>query len=88
MFSERLRVKFILSKPDDTETRIATYFPTFLEAMFKAINNNYLTKLQSYNFLSLKVNLRMSFKFKKWCSICGTTGTVSKFTQSHHMRYI
>jgi hypothetical protein len=67
--------------------KILSYSQTLIE-----IQNRYLKGLEkskpNIDFLTIRVNLRIAYKFTKYCCICGTSPRGSNPIEAHHVNAI
>lgn len=48
----------------------------------------YRSEEKDKDFLNIKVNLKTSYKFTKYCAICGASPSPGNPIQSHHVRHV
>ena len=70
-----------------SETHYAS-LPRYTELMRIAGLRMYRSEEKDKDFLNIKVNLKTSYKFIKYCAICGASPSPGNPIQSHHVRHV
>ena len=50
--------------------------------------DNLMSILENQDFLTIHVNLKLSFLYTKYCCICGISPTIKNLIELHHVRVI